>query len=124
MDWLRQPGDTVSNGTAFDVRVEASRVALNESSDCSGTQSVPKRGSGWSPTLNVQNIQGIRCMFDVQKKRHASRPETDQAPINASWEGWLAPAQCVLLSTLNGRDIERGQATLPNLHLFQLELCP
>jgi hypothetical protein len=32
-------------------------------------------------------------MFDVEKKRHASRTETAQTPINAGWEGWLAPAQ-------------------------------
>jgi len=42
--------------------------------------------------------------------------------MNAGWEGWLAPAQCALLSTLNGRDIERGQATLPNLHISVFEL--
>ena len=35
---------------------------------------------------------------------------------------WLAPAQSALLSTLNGRDIERGQATLPYLHLWELAL--
>ena len=29
-----------------------------------------------------------------------------------------------LLSTLNGRDIERGQATLPHLRLSELELFP
>jgi hypothetical protein len=30
-------------------------------------------------------------MFDVEKKQHASRTETAQTPINAGWEGWLAP---------------------------------
>jgi len=32
-----------------------------------------------------------------------------------SSEGWLAPAQCPINSTLRVRHIERGQATLPNL---------
>ena len=41
--------------------------------------------------------------------------EMTQAPIIAGWEGWFTPAQSALLSTLNGWDIERGQATLPNL---------
>ena len=45
--------------------------------------------------------------------------EMIQATENAGWEGWLAPAQSALLSTLNGRYIERGQATLPNLQLSE-----
>src|SRR6185503_14171476 len=39
----------------------------------------------------------------------------------AGWEGWLAPAQCAFLSTSRVRHIERGQATLPNLRLWELE---
>jgi hypothetical protein len=35
--------------------------------------------------------------------------------IDASWEeGWLAPSICLTLN-VEWRDIERGQATLPNL---------
>ena len=45
-----------------------------------------------------------------------------QASINAGGEGWLAPAQCSFYSTLKVRQIERGQATLPHLHLSKLEL--
>ena len=39
-----------------------------------------------------------------------------------SWEGWLAPAQETLPSTLNEEILERGQATLPDLNLWQPEL--
>jgi hypothetical protein len=48
-------------------------------------------------------------------------PEAFQRSEIAGWEGWLAPAQSALLSTLNGREIERGQAALPNLQSTQLE---
>jgi hypothetical protein len=58
----------------------------------------------------------------VQDHQPSSRTETNQAETNAGWEGWLAPAQCALHSTLNLPDIERGQATLPNLHLCEIDL--
>ena len=45
-----------------------------------------------------------------------------QVQIVAGWEGWLAPAQRPIHSTLKVGQIERGQATLPNLHLSPLEL--
>jgi hypothetical protein len=41
-------------------------------------------------------------------------PETTQAKIIASEEGWLAPAEILFISPLRVREIERGQATLPD----------
>jgi len=40
--------------------------------------------------------------------------------MNASWEGWLAPAQESIDPRLNKLDLERGQATLPNCDLLRL----
>jgi hypothetical protein len=52
----------------------------------------------------------------VQRAKQSALKFTEktQVELNAGKEGWLAPAQSALLSTLNGRDIERGQATLPD----------
>ena len=44
--------------------------------------------------------------------------------MKASREGRLAPAQCALRSPLNVLDLERGQATLPNLHSNRVERLP
>ena len=43
---------------------------------------------------------------------------TSRVEINAGWEGWLAPAQFPFQPTLKVGNIERGQATLPNLQLI------
>ena len=61
-------------------------------------------------------------MFQRARGQGSSLGYITQASINAGWEGWLAPAQGPIYSTLKVRCIERGQATLPNLHLLKLEL--
>jgi len=54
--------------------------------------------------------------FKGQVPNRSAQASMEQLKLHKrSSEGWLAPAQCALLSTSNLRDIERGQATLPNL---------
>ena len=58
--------------------------------------------------LNVLNIQE-QLYGRGKQEQPASRTGTAQAPINAGQEGWLAPAQSALLSTLNKGTLSGGK---------------
>ena len=65
-----------------------------------------------SVPVKIQNTQPPLPQFEVQKPQRSSFTGITQAQLNAGWEGWLAPAQCPVRSTLGVRHSERAQATL------------
>jgi hypothetical protein len=55
---------------------------------------------------------------DVHNHQHSTNTETTQAQINAGEEGWLAPAQYALLSTLNEGTLSGGKPPFLTAFLF------
>ena len=82
------------------------------------------------PIANCRMIRNVPKLKTINLQQHRVRSKIISAQqtlaslkqTKCSEEGWRAPAQFALLTTLNGRDIERGQATLPHLHLSELDL--
>jgi len=60
---------------------------------------------------------GVVCVMRSVQPRGSGWVRSNDSSCGkiAGWEGWLAPAQGEVDLTLNELQVERGQATLPNL---------